>query len=115
MRLPERSNPWTAAAIIALSALVAVGVLAIRTRPTWDAFGPASLFVGALFLVALIGFALLPFGSPGIRVTKPETDRALAARYAAFRRPLRPFALVVGIGFLVYAAYLGWRIYAHAA
>lgn len=97
-----------------VAGIAALLVFILQVRPGWSEWTPAAVAVAGLMAVALGGFVLLALGRSGPGVTSARTDKLIAARYARWRRRLRPFGIAIAIGCLIYAAYIAWGIFRHA-
>jgi len=105
---------------VASAAIIIVVAVAI---PMWIAqilgvkeipLTAASAFVGALCVLAIVGFVFSAFGKRGPPITSVETDAKISATYSKVLRKLRPVLIVFAMLWLLWLAFQFWRLSGHA-
>jgi hypothetical protein len=109
--LPNLKLNSVASATITIVAAVAIllwiaQILGVNEIP----LTAASAFVGALCVLAIVGFVFSAFGKRGPPITSEETDAKISATYSKVLRKLRPVLIVLAI---LWLAFQFWRLYGH--
>ena len=102
---------------MASAAMIIVAALVI---PMWVAqylgivelpLTAASVFVGSLYVLVVLGFIFFSVGKRGPAVTSEATDAKISATYAKVLRKLRPIFIILTVLWLVWTGFQFWRLY----
>jgi TRAP-type C4-dicarboxylate transport system permease small subunit len=106
-----KPNRLASAAIIIVAALVI---------PMWFAqylglgelpLTAASVSVGCLYVLVVVGFIFFVVGKRGPAVSSEAMDAKISATYAKVVRKLRPIFIILTALWLVWAGFQFWRLY----
>jgi hypothetical protein len=106
-------NSIVAAAMILIAAvavpLLIAGALDVHEYP----LTAATISVGILYFIAVIGLIAIGLGKRGLSLTSPETDQKIARAYSGALEKIRPVIVVVLVVWMLWVTRAIWLRYIH--
>ena len=105
----KTNNIKSSKAIYAIAVIVSAIIFPIYFLSGSELSAPNTMqwILIILYSTATIGFALMVTGIKVTNITSEETDKKIIEKKAAIDKALKPYLIILVIGLLIWATYLG--------